>query len=118
MAVSGTYAVKEKVSIEKDALSQSNQNSKCNSRVSLLQKEEKMHAFVFRFLKQMMNPAVVALKGAQASQMSTHATNHSRYTSDSFQEDCSIQPVSLVHLFWVVTRKEVKAPASCLDGVI
>ena len=118
VAVSGTYAVKEEVSVEKDALRQSDQNSKRNSRVFLLQKEEQMHAFVFRFLKQMVNPAVVTLKGAQAPQMSTHATNHSGYTSDSFQEDCSVQPVSLVHLFWVVTRKEVKAPASCLDGVI
>jgi len=68
VAVSGTYAVKEEVSIEKDALSQSDQNSKRNSRVSLLQKEEKMHAFVLRFLKQMVDPAVVAFKGAQAPQ--------------------------------------------------
>jgi hypothetical protein len=118
VAVSGTYAVKEEVSIEKDALSQSDQNSKRNSRVSLLQKEEKMHALVFRFLKKMMNPAMVTLKGAQAPQMTTHATNHSRHTSYCFQEYCSVQPVSLVHLVWVVTRKEVKAPASCLDGVI
>ena len=98
MAVSGTYAVKEEVSIEKYALSQSDQNSKPNSRVSLIQKEEKMHAFVLCFLKQMVDPAIVAFKGAQAPQISTHATNHSWYTSHSLQEDCSVQPVSLAHL--------------------
>ena len=74
-----------------------------------------MHSFVLSFLKEVVDPAVVAFKCPQTAQMTMHPTNHSWDASHCLQEDSSVHPVSLVHFLGVIPRNQVKPTSRRLD---
>ena len=51
---------------------------------------QKVHAFVVGFLKQGLDPAVIALHAAHAVQVAEHACDHPGHSSDGFEEDVSV----------------------------
>jgi len=115
VAARGCEQVHEEVEVEEDGLTSSNDQSVQNARIPHLKEEEEVHALVLRLLQQVMDPSVVTLQRAQATQMPLHATNHAWDTSDCLQEDDSVEPATLVEFVWVVTRDKIKRPACGYD---
>ena len=76
-----------------------------------------MHALVLRLLQQVMNPAVITLESPQTTQVSLHSANHARDTSDTFQEDDSVHPLTLVQLYRVISSDCVKDSSGELNCV-
>ena len=107
--------VSQEVAIEEYTLSSSNQYSVKDSWVSEPQEEEQVHSLVLCLLKQMMNPAVVALQCSQTSQVPLHTGNHSWHACNRLQEDYAVHPGALIHIaqvFFIVFCGYVTASAA------
>jgi len=98
----GDHITKEKT-IKENTLCCCNHNAEYYTWVSLFEEEEQVHALVFCFLEQMVNPSIVSFKGTKTSQVSAHASNHSWNTSDGLKKYYSVHPLPLLHRFWVIT---------------
>lgn len=92
----------------KNCLGNANDDPSENSWVSHLHENEKEHALVLRLLQQMMDPAIVMFKRSETPQVAMHTSNHAWHTCDSLKYNASEEPISFVHSFRVVPRKDVK----------
>ena len=81
-----------------------------------VQEDNQMEYLVVSLFNQMVNPAIVSLHGSETSQMTTHSTNHSRASSDSFKEEASGDPFGFSHLLWVIFGEVVVGFPNELDG--
>jgi len=95
----------QEIGIEEDCLGSCDKDSVYYARISEPQKEEQVHAFILRLLKQMMNPAVVALQSSQTAQVPLHSADHSWHASNRLQKDHAVHPATFVQpvqIFFIV----------------
>lgn len=57
----------EKVGVEEYSLCQCDHNSKHDTGISLFEEEKEVHALIFSFLEQVVNPTMVTLQCAETS---------------------------------------------------
>lgn len=73
-----------------------------------------MESLVIGFFKEIVNPSFVPFKFSQAFQMSSHASDHSRNSSDRFQQQTPLDPFGNRHVLLIVRGElVVDAPDGC-----
>ena len=77
-----------------------------------------MESFIIGLFDKVVDPAIVSFHGSEASEMSTHASNHTGNTGDGFKEKASGDPFSFGHVLWFIPGEVVIRFPDELDGRI
>ena len=65
-----------------------------------------------------MDPALVPLHSSDASQVTHHSPDHTRYTGNRFKENYSVNPVSLSHLPRIISCDEIETIPTSFNRTI
>ena len=107
--------IHKEIEVEEYCLGSSDSHSEHHSGTSHGQENEEMHTLILGLLEQVMDPSVVLLESPKTLEVAHHTSDHAWDSSDSLEENNSVEPVALVHFIWIIAGDDIKTLPNCSD---